>query len=281
MYRITGTVSTLTIDHTQPPVAWRYCGNQLKRWRLQREVSREDLAREAGYSYEAIKSMEQGRRKPARRVLDIADDMCEAGGKLRAATDYLEPEKYPARTHEFMQAEASAIARHSYDVLVVPGLLQTQEYANALLNAHCPPLDDETVAERISARMQRQELIKNKPRTQFSFVIHEAALHNVVGDRSMMQEQFHHLLIAGELRNVTVQILTAGCGPHPGLNGPLVVLETEEHQHYTYVEGQETGMLYSDPGKVSALTQRHVMIRSLALTPDDSAQFIRKVTDER
>ncbi|MGH3311449.1 MAG: DUF5753 domain-containing protein, partial [Streptomyces sp.] len=208
------------------------------------------------------------------------DDMCDAGGKLRAASEYLEPEKYPARTHEYMQAEASAVALYYYQVLFIPGLLQTEEYARALLNAHCPPLDDETLEDRLAARMQRQDLLTSKPRTLFSFVIHEAALRTMAGGPAVMATQLRHMVDVSDLRNVTVQVLTADHGAHPGLNGPLVVVETEEHQHYTYVEGQETGVLYSDPDKVSALTQRQSMIRASALTPEDSARFIRKVADE-
>lgn len=270
---------TIGSTTTQPPVVWRYCGNQLKRWRAQAEVSREDLGREAGYSYEAIKSMEQGRRKPARRVLDIADDMCEAGGKLRAATDYLEPERYPARTHEFMQAEASAIALHSYQPLLVPGLLQTEEYARALLHAYCPPLDDETIAERLTARMQRQEMITSKPTVVFSFVIYEAALRTMVGGREAMREQLHQLVKSGERRNVSVQVLPADTGAHAGLDGAFVLLETDEHARYAYEEGHEMRCLTTSSETLQMLTERHGMIRMQALSAEESALFIREVAD--
>lgn len=263
------------------PAAWRLCGNQLKRWRVQADLTRERLGQEAGYSYEAIKSMETGRRKPTRHVLDIADDLCQAGGKLRAASDYLEPEKYPARTQEFMEAEASAVTLYWYETMLVPGLLQTENYARALLTCHCPPLDDETVADRLAARLKRQDVLTAKPRTLFGFVVHEAALRTTVGGTHTMRDQLLHLAEVGQLRNVTVQVLTFGCGAHSGLNGPLVAIETEDHQHYAYVEGQETGVLYSEPREISALNQRQSMIRALALTPNESARFIRKVAEEQ
>jgi transcriptional regulator with XRE-family HTH domain len=269
----------MTTDNNQPPVAWRYSGNQLKRWRLERDVSREDLAREAGYSYEAIKSMEQGRRKPARRVLDIADDMCEAAGKLRAAADYLEPEKYPPRTHEFMQAEASAITLHWYENVFVPGLLQTKDYARALLDAHCPPLDDETIEERLAARMQRREKLEHKPTSLFSFVIYEAALRTMVGGPETMRCQLEHVANMGQLRNVSIQVLPADRGAHAGLNGAFVLLETEERERYAYEESHEMSCLYSDPEKMGVLTERHGMIRMQALSAEDSTRFIRGVAD--
>lgn len=270
----------MTIDSSQPPVAWRYCGNQLKRWRLQSDVSREDLGKEAGYSYEAIKSMEQGRRKPTRRVLEVADDMCGAGGKLHAATDYLEPEKYPARTHEFMEAEATAIALHSYQPLLVPGLLQTEEYARALLHAYRPPLDDETIGERLAARMQRQEMLTDKSTVSFSFVIYEAALRTLVGGREAMRRQLNHVVKLSEYRNVSIQVLPADTGAHAGLDGAFVLLETDEHVRYAYEEGHEMRCLSTAPETLQVLNDRHGMIRMQALSAEESARFIRRVADE-
>jgi transcriptional regulator with XRE-family HTH domain len=270
----------MTIDSAPPPAAWRYCGNQLKRWRLQTDVSRDDLAREAGYSHEAIKSMEQGRRRPTRRVLEIADDMCEAGGKLRAATDYLEPEKYPARTHEFMQAEASAVTLHSYENVFVPGLLQTEDYARALLEAHCPPLDDETIQQRLAARLQRRDKLAQKPTAIFTFVIYEAALRTLVGGPETMREQVQHLVDVGQLRNVSIQVLPFSTGAHAGLNGPFVLLETEDGERYAYEESHEMRHLYGDREKLRVIDERHGMIRMQALGAEESTRFLRRVAEQ-
>ncbi len=67
-------------ENANPPVAWRYCGNQIKLWRARSEVSREELAEEAGYSAEYVKSMEQGRRRPTLQLLRVADEMCGRAG---------------------------------------------------------------------------------------------------------------------------------------------------------------------------------------------------------
>ncbi|MEV6315838.1 helix-turn-helix transcriptional regulator [Streptomyces sp. NPDC051776] len=85
-----------TGNSSQPPMAWRYCGNQLKLWRTKAGVTREKLGEEAGYTYEAVKSREQGRRRPTPRLLQVADEMCGAQGLLNAAQEYLKPERFPA-----------------------------------------------------------------------------------------------------------------------------------------------------------------------------------------
>lgn len=271
----------MTSEASQPPLNWRYCGNQIKRWRTLAGVTREELAKAANYEYETIKSMEQGRRKPSVRLLQVADEMCNAQGFLLGALEFLQPEKFPARTHEFMEAESNAVAVHSYETLLIPGLLQTEEYARTLISNSCPPLDDEAVEARVAGRMQRQERVKCSPTVMFGFVIYEAALHTKVGGREAMKRQLGHLLEAGKLRNVALQVLPADREAYSGLTGSLVLLETTDHDQFAYVEGPETAVLYSDPATVSALTQRHGMIRMQALGIEDSARFIRKAAEEQ
>lgn len=266
-------------EASQPPTAWRYCGNQIKLWRLQAGVTREDLGKAANYEYETVKSMEQGRRRPTLRLLEVADEKCGARGMLIAAAEYLKPEKFPARTQEFMAAEEEAISIHSYEALLIPGLLQTEDYARALIGGHCPPLDDEAVDERVSARMQRQEKLLKRT-TLFSFVIYEAALHTLVGGPDVMAGQHHRLLEIGRQRNVSIQVLPADRGAYTGLDGPLVLLENVEHAHCAYIEAQATSVIHSDPAKVSVLTQRYGMIRMQALSVQESAQLISRKAEE-
>ncbi|WP_405806442.1 helix-turn-helix transcriptional regulator [Streptomyces sp. NBC_00210] len=259
---------------------WRYCGNQIKLWRTQAGVSREDLGKEANYEYESVKSMEQGRRRPTVRLLQVADQMCGAQGKLAAAQEFLKPEPFPARSQEYMAAEAEAIALHWYEPLLIPGLLQTEEYARVLMSESCPPLDDETVEERVRARMERQEALTRKTSTMFSFVLHEATLRTLVGGREAMGRQLERLLEVGELRNASIQVLPMGRCSGLALMGPMVLLENSDNERCAFAEGQTTSAFYAEPSKVSELTQRHSMIRMHALSVAESAAFIRKVAEE-
>ncbi|MGD6743755.1 helix-turn-helix domain-containing protein [Streptomyces sp. BH106] len=260
--------------------AWRYCGSQIKLWRTEAGVAREALAEEAGYGLEYVKSMENGRRKPTLRLLQIADQLCGAGGKIVAAQEYLKPEAHPERSQEFLALEKDAIAFSSYEPLLIPGLLQTPDYAHALISASCPPLDDETVEERVAGRLKRQQALTTRTGVMFSFVMFEAALRTLTGGPDVMERQAQHLLNVGELRNVRVQVLPFGRANGVALRGAVVLLETADHEHYAYVEAPETSTLYADPSKVSALSRAHDMIRMHALSPEDSAEFIRKVAQE-
>ncbi|MFI9719356.1 helix-turn-helix domain-containing protein [Streptomyces sp. NPDC052396] len=268
----------MTAEASQPPMAWRLCGNQVKLWRTDAGVSREQLANEAGYDYEYIKSMETGRRRPTQRFLEVADEMCGARGKLIAAREYLQPERFAHRVQDFVVAEADAIAVHAYQALLIPGLLQTEDYARVLMDNHLPPADDEALAERLAGRLARQELLK-KASVMFTFVIYEAAFHAMVGGPAVMKEQLRHLLVVGHQRNVDVQVLPAERGATPGLNGPFVLLETAEFDHCAWEEGQNAGLLYTEPEKINLLTKRLGVIRAAALNADESAEFIAELAE--
>ncbi|MFF1793349.1 helix-turn-helix transcriptional regulator [Kitasatospora sp. NPDC058263] len=265
---------------TQPPMAWKYCGDQIKRWRAQAGVTRERLSTAASYDIESVRSMEAGRRKPSFKLLATADELCNARGILLGAYEFLIPERPPTRTEAYRTVENEAIALYSYEPLYIPGLLQTEEYARATLSYTIPPVDDQTIEDRVAARLERQGKLALRPTVLFSFVIYEAALNTLMGGSGTMKRQLHHLLDVGQLRNVRIQILTFEHGPPSCLSGSMVLMETVNHEHFAYVETHETNALHSDPKIVSILTQRQAMIRAQALSVEDSAEFIRKAAEQ-
>ncbi|MFD5465541.1 Scr1 family TA system antitoxin-like transcriptional regulator [Kitasatospora sp. NPDC127059] len=262
----------------QNPMAWKYCGDQIKRWREQAGVSREQLSQAACYDIESVRSMEAGRRKPSLKLLTVADELCGAKGMLLGAVEFLKPEKFPSFSQDFMRYEPEATVLSSYENQLIPGLLQTEATARALLNAHWPPLDDDTVEERVAARLSRQEILCKQTKS-FSFVIDEFALIRQVGTSSDYKKQLEHLAEAGKPRHIDIQVVPAKT-VHPGVNGPFVLLETADHERLAYEEGQSMGFLYADPEKVNLLWQRHARILQQALNPEESARFINKLTEE-
>jgi transcriptional regulator with XRE-family HTH domain len=255
---------------------WRFSGNQLKRWRTKANVSREELAAASNYSPDTIKAMEQGVRMPTPRVLDVADELCGAQGMLSAAKDYLSREKFPPRAQEFMEREREAVSHWSYEATLIPGLLQTKAYARTLMENRYPPLDDDTVEERVATRMERQAILtERKPPVHLSFVLYEAALCNPLVDA----EQLGRLLEVGTLRNVEVQVLPFERVVPSALAGAMVLLETRDHERLAFAEGPFASELSADPGVVSRVIGRLSMIRTQALSTAESAHFIKGMVD--
>ncbi|MFD5656738.1 helix-turn-helix domain-containing protein [Streptomyces hirsutus] len=264
--------------NSQPPVAWRYSGNQLKRWRTKANISREQLAEAANYSPDTIKSMEQGVRMPTPRVLDVADELFRAEGMLSAAKDYLQRERFPARAQDFMEREREAISFWSYEASLVPGLLQTESYARWLIENRHPPLEQGTVEERVAARMERQTILtERKPPVSLSFVLYEAALRNPVIDA----EQLARLWEVSHLRNVVLQVLPFDRVISDAIMGPMVLLETRDHERYAFTEGPFASELSADPGVVSRVSERLSLIRTQALSSAESARLIEGMMDRR
>ncbi|MPY64037.1 helix-turn-helix domain-containing protein [Streptomyces spongiae] len=248
----------------------------MKRWRTKANVSREELAAASNYSPDTIKSMEQGVRMPTPRVLDVADELCRAEGLLSAAKEYLKREPFPARAQDFMQHEKEAINLWWYEPTLIPGPLQTEAYARKLIGDHIPALDEETVEERVAARVARQQIHTRKPLVGCSYVLYEAALRGPYVDK----EQLLHLLEVGKLRNVVIQVLPYKQAMTAALHGQMVLLETKDHERLAYTEAPSVSQLTVDPGLVSAQTERLSMIRTVALDPDESARFIERMVGE-
>ncbi len=259
------------------PAAWRYCGDQLKRWRTRAGVSREELGAAAKYAPDTVKSMEQGVRMPTPQLLDAADELFRAEGLLSAAKQYVRRERFPARAQDFMAREREAISLWSYEVALVPGLLQTEAYARALIGNHCPPLDVAIVEERIAARLGRQDLLDRTPPVAFSYVLYEPVLRGPYADA----EQLRHLIDVGARRHVSLQVLPFSRAMSAGLLGAMVLLETGDHERLAYEDGQFSSHLASDPAVVSAVSERLSMIRTEALSPAESVSFIERMADER
>ncbi|GGZ76873.1 transcriptional regulator [Streptomyces subrutilus] len=260
--------------------AWRYGGNQVRLWRTEAGKSREELGAESNYDAETVKSMELGRRRPTMQLLRAADQMFGAAGKLLAVAEYMKPEPFPKRSEEFMAAEAECVAFNNYEPLLIPGLLQSQEYMEALMGDSSPPVDAETIAERVGRRLTRQEAMERRIKTVYSFIIGEAAMRTEVGGKEVMRRQLHHLLKLSGLRNVFIQILPTGRACGAALRGPLVLMETPDHQLWAWADGQKTTAMYSHRDKVSSLTQTHGMIRMNALGAAESAEFIKRLAEE-
>ncbi|MEU7168444.1 helix-turn-helix transcriptional regulator [Streptomyces morookaense] len=269
----------MTDEASEPPLGWRYVGNQIKLWRTGAGFTREELAKEAGYGYATIESMELGRRRPTERVLQIADEMFEARGKLLAGKDYLKPEPIPARVQDYMRYESEAVAISAYHPLTFPGLLQTEETMRIMLTARWPSVDDETVEKHVAARLARQPLLQ-KLTTSFSFVVQEAVLRHRLGDVEAHRRQLRRLLEVGGQRNVNVHVMEAR-GWHYGLNGAFTLLELPGHDRLAYEEGQLTFSFCSTPEQGGILVQRYSAIAGQALKPTESAKLIARLAEEQ
>ncbi|WP_256104358.1 helix-turn-helix transcriptional regulator [Streptomyces sp. ODS05-4] len=255
-------------------------GQSLKTLRLRAGMEREELGRRLGYSASSIASFEQGRRIPPPRAIDRADQAVDADGLLSVWKEEVEKAQYPVFFQGMAQLEKQAIELLSYDTMVVKGLLQTEEYTRALLAMRRPPLDTETTEQRVAARLARQDIFDRRPAPLLSFVMDESVLRHRYGGKQVLRGQLEHLLLIGQKRNVELQVMPTDCDDNAGVNGPFTVVTRKDGKRFLYVEAQNTSTLVTDPEQTTLAAARYGIIRSQALSPRESLEFIEKLLGE-
>jgi len=223
----------------------------------------------------------QGRRMPDPSLVERAEEALGNTGALRKAAQFLcRQPGLAAWFRQWARLERVAISLYTYECRVVPGLLRTEAYAQAV-SLSVPPVPDEVeLAERIAARLARQELLSTsrKPPTAFSFIIEQAVLERYTGGEEVMRELLDHLLDVDERHwNVELQVMPLRKPVHAGLDGSVQLLETPDHRWFGYSEGQKNGRLISDPKEISVLQHRYAKLRSQALTPEDSRSLLERM----
>ncbi|MFJ7903886.1 helix-turn-helix domain-containing protein [Streptomyces sp. NPDC096198] len=255
-------------------------GRQLKRLRTWSGMGRAELGARTGYSESTIASYEQGRRIPPRNFIVQSDEVLDAHGVLLEMVDEMERAQYPPFFQDAANLEKEAVEWHVYDARVVNGLLQTEEYARAVFTMGRPLLDEETVEQRVTARLARQVFFSRKPSPITSFVIEESVLRGRLGGRAIARGQLEQILLISQLRNVAIQVMPTDREEHAALTGPFTLIETTQGRRIAYVEAYKYSRLYTDRTTVRELEEKYSLLRAQALTPRESLAFVEKLLGE-
>ncbi|MFF8190036.1 helix-turn-helix domain-containing protein [Streptomyces bobili] len=255
-------------------------GRQLKLFRTAAGLERQELGARLGYSASTIAAYEQGRRVPPPRFIDRADEVLGAGGVLKALKGEVARAQYPAFFRDMARLEAEAVELISYATLVGNGLLQTEEYTRALLGMRRPPLDEETIERRVAARLARQEIFDRRPSPLLSFVLDESVLRRSLGGTAVLRGQLEHLLLIGEKRNVEIQVMPMDREDNAGVDGPFTVITRKGGEQVVYLEVQGRSSMVTDREEARLHAARYGIIRSQALTPRESLEFVEKSLGE-
>ncbi|MET7787586.1 helix-turn-helix transcriptional regulator [Streptomyces sp900116325] len=258
----------------------RVFGRQLKRFRVRAGLERAEFGSMTGYSVSTIAAYEQGRRVPPPKFIDQTDEVLDAGGVLQEMKEEVARAQYPAFFRDAARLEAEAVELHVYDTHLINGLLQTEEYARAVFTMRRPLLSDETIDQRVVARLARQEIFARSPMPTISFVIEESVLTRPLGGEDVMRGQLEQLLLCGHRRNVEIQVMPNKRDEHAGLAGPFTLIETQDARRIAYVEAYKHSRLYTDRGTVRELEEQYGLLRAQALTPRESLTLIQKLLGE-
>ena len=184
----------------------------------------------------------------------------------------------PVWFRPWQEIEREAVSLRSYQSVVLPGLLQTEAYARAVLTgAGMLPRAD--LDRHITARLARQGILRREDPPQFTAVIDEGVLRRPVGGPETMREQLHALVAACAEPHVRIHVVPSSVGAYAGLNGPFVVAACPDHRLAGYLDNQLQGQVVSDVDEIAAIMAAWENVRGEALSHWQSVDLIREVAE--
>lgn len=260
-----------------------FFASQLKRLREAKGWSQEALGKRIGYSGEMVSKVETGKNRPSPEFAAAADTAFPEMGGLFA--DLMkEAEKshsvYPAWFQSWVDAEKRATVLRWWEPLLVPGLLQTVEYAEAVFDAWRAVDGTADTETNVALRLARQDIFDRPAPPSFGVIIDESVLYRRVGSAKVMHNQLLHIAEMSERPRVSVQVLPVDVGEHVGLLGAFIIASFPDIPGMVYLETHDEGTISREPARVERMMVTFDTLRVDALGARASRDLIRKVAEE-
>lgn len=268
-------VQARDIDPSASPLD--YYGYELRRLREDAGLKQAQLGAIIFCTGSLIGMVENGRRVPTRDFSERVDAALGTGGVFSRLVGLVLRSQLPTWFQAFAELEARATNISSFQPQLVYGLLQTEEYARAVLHAGWGERLDEAVA----ARMERQRILCRERPPLVWVVLDEAVLHRPFGSREIMRGQLGRLLEFKDRREVRIQILPFSAGQHPATVGAFTVLRFEGDPDIVYAESYGSAHVQANPETARDCAHRYDHLQAAALSVEDSAALIARVREER
>ncbi|MFE3942726.1 helix-turn-helix domain-containing protein [Streptomyces sp. NPDC059118] len=279
--------------NVNPTVRRRRLGQELRRLRELKGMTAEEVAERLLVSQSKISRLENGRRSISQRdVRDLCgvyevEDHRIVDSLMQMAKDSRQQGWWHAfgdiPYSVYIGLETDAESLRVYEPQVVPGLLQTRSYAEALINGALPEAPPGDIDKRVSVRARRQDRITDPEHPlRLWAVIDESALRRMVGSKQVMIEQLEQLVELSLLPHVTVQVLPFEMGAHPGINGQYAILEFPDaaDSSVVYIEGVTSDLYLEKAHDVQRYSVMYEHLRAQALNVEQTRQFIAEIVKE-
>ena len=271
-----------------PTVRLRRLAAELRSLRATSGLTRETVVERTGINAATLYRIEHGRVRPQTRTLRTLLDLygvdqeqqaelvtllrdARQRGWLHAYQSEL-PEHYT--TYIGFEGEAHSVL--DYESLFVPGLLQTEDYARAVIRGGLPNASRDEVERRVEVRMERQALLHNENPLNLWSIVDEAALRRQVGGPEVMQAQFRYLIEVSELPHVTFQVIPFDAGAHPGMPGSFILLQFGDAAipDVIYVDTMAGELFLEEVADVRRYRLVFEHLRAVAASPEASVSLV-------
>lgn len=248
----------------------------LKAARASAEMSQEALAASIKWSPSTVAAIETGRRRPTMEFAVAADQALGTGGLLTSLLKEDEGRGGPSWFESWPGHEERAVRLCYFEPCLIPGPLQTEEYARAVVSAGGLYRTDR-VEELVSLRMRRQLVLHQNESSECVFVIDESALHRPVGGRAVMDRQLSRLLEAVELPQVRLHILPLEVGAHASMGGGFVIAELPGSDNLLCLDNAARGQIADYPEWIRLVQRKWEHLLGEALNERASIDMINKL----
>ncbi|MEQ4305482.1 helix-turn-helix transcriptional regulator [Plantactinospora sp. B6F1] len=252
---------------------------ELRRFRGVAGLSQDGLAHRINFSSALVAKIELCQRRPTREFAKRCDGVLDTGGLLERIQAVLGPGLVMPWFRHWVVAEQEATDIRCFQLSVIPGLLQTEAYARALL-ASGGLLTAEQVEEQVATRLARQEILTRPDPPMFTAVMDERVLRQPVGGAEVMRDQLRHIgRLCAEQPRVRVQVVPTSVGAYAGLNGPFVLVTHPGGDDVGYLDDQLDGRFVERVEDVKTVQQLWDSVRAEALSHQQSIEMIREVAE--
>ncbi|MDH6136374.1 transcriptional regulator with XRE-family HTH domain [Kitasatospora sp. MAA4] len=262
-------------------IGWEFFGTELKRCREAVGMSQDDLGRRVFCSGAYIGQIENASRKPQLDLAERIDQVLATGGLLgRMCKELINKSPFASYFAEAAELQARASTICQFSPLLVPGLLQTEEYARAVTRAARPFQSAEDTEDWVRNRLERARLLQGPDAPEYWTILDEGVLRRPVGGRAAMARQLDHLAEVAERDRVLIQVLPFSAGAHALMDGSLMLMTFEDAPPVGYAESVDSGQLLDEPAVVKRCEAAYDLARAAALPPEAALALIRSVAKE-
>lgn len=260
---------------------WVRLGREISRLRELAGLTQAQLADATGWSRSLISALQRGTRTPKREQVEALDDALATGGALlRLWANLVQNLDAPAWITEVVRSEEQSTEIRMYHLSLVPGVLQTEDYARVVFTYGNPLDRSETIERLVAGRLKRREVLMARGGPSLWAVIDEAVIRRTVGDPQVMSGQLALLIDLAESQAVRLQVVPDNTPLHPGRSGPFRLLTFPDTAPLVYAEHAAGGELIDDHQEVRRFTAIFGELQGWALTPTQSLRLIREVKEE-
>ena len=250
---------------------WAWLAHDLRFYREKHGLSLAQLGNIMGRTRGSVSNCEAGRRRISEQEARILDRHWDTGGHFLRLLTFARSGHDPDWFKQHLEYESKATVLKIYELAVVPGLLQTSDYARASFTA--AGLETAELEEQLASRMGRQEALHKREPPTIWVLLDEGVLDHQVGSTNVIREQLAHLLNVARSHHVTLRIVPRTVGWHFGFEGAFKIM-TVSTGDVAYVEACGGGRLVTDPVEARAFTLRYDRIGAWALPVDSSEALI-------